>query len=178
MSETLIALELDIPSDDRVFFERLYRGSFDDVYAYIANLLKDRTAAEDMTQATFERAFRARANFEPSRGTPRAWLFAIAHNLVLDEVKKRERKRAAMAKAIDPAVLRPEHASEEDERSAVVAAAVEGLCARDRELIGLKFDAGLSNGEIAVVLGISESNVGTRLHRAMERLREACHAAP
>ena len=45
---------------------------------------------------------------------------------------------------------------------------------RDRELIALKFHAGLSNEEIAGVLGISESNAGTRVHRAVTKLREAC----
>ncbi len=45
---------------------------------------------------------------------------------------------------------------------------------RERELIALKFFAGLANAEIAQVLGIGESNAGTRLHRAMTKLREAC----
>jgi len=49
-----------------------------------------------------------------------------------------------------------------------------GLEPRDRELISLKFFAGLSNPEIATTLGISESNTGTRLHRAIRKLREAC----
>ena len=47
---------------------------------------------------------------------------------------------------------------------------------RERELIALKFHAGLSNAEIADVLGVSASNAGTRVHRALARLREACHA--
>ena len=47
---------------------------------------------------------------------------------------------------------------------------------RDRELIALKFHAGLSNAELARVLGISESNAGTMLHRTMEKLRKACNA--
>ncbi len=45
---------------------------------------------------------------------------------------------------------------------------------RDRELVALKFHAGLSNGEIARVLGVSESTAGTRLHRAIEKFRKAC----
>ena len=55
-------------------------------------------------------------------------------------------------------------------------AALASLDARDRELVALKFFAGLDNAEIAGVLGISASNAGTRLHRAVNRLREACHA--
>ena len=44
------------------------------------------------------------------------------------------------------------------------------------ELVALKFHAGLSNGEIAQVLGVSESNAGTMLHRAIEKVRKACNA--
>ena len=49
---------------------------------------------------------------------------------------------------------------------------------RERELVALKFFAGLDNVEIAVLLDISESNVGTRLHRVVTKLREACDGAP
>ena len=54
--------------------------------------------------------------------------------------------------------------------------ALAALPARDRELIALKFHAGLTNAELARVLGISESNAGTLLHRTMEKLRKACNA--
>ncbi len=52
--------------------------------------------------------------------------------------------------------------------------ALGALSARERELVALKYFAGLGNAEIASVLGISESNAGTRLHRVIEKLREAC----
>ena len=65
---------------------------------------------------------------------------------------------------------------EQAARRMTVRAALTELDARDRELIALKFHAGLSNAEIAAVLRTSESNVGTRLHRAVTRLREACNA--
>ena len=46
---------------------------------------------------------------------------------------------------------------------------------RERDLVALKFQGGLSNSEIAGVLGMSESNAGTKLHRTIEKLRKACH---
>ena len=55
-----------------------------------------------------------------------------------------------------------------------MSAALATLSPRERELIALKYFAGLSNAEIAAVIGVSESNAGTKLHRAMEKLREAC----
>ena len=58
-----------------------------------------------------------------------------------------------------------------------MSAALATLSARERELIALKYFAGLGNAEIAAVIGVSESNAGTRLHRAMEKLRKACDEA-
>ena len=49
---------------------------------------------------------------------------------------------------------------------------------REREIVALKFFAGLSNGELASVLGVSESNAGTIVHRKVQKLREACDATP
>ena len=58
-----------------------------------------------------------------------------------------------------------------------MSAALATLSARERELIALKYFAGLANAEIAAVIGVSESNAGTKLHRAMEKLREECDEA-
>ena len=60
-------------------------------------------------------------------------------------------------------------------RRTAVRTALAALPARDRELIALKFHGGLANAELAKVLGVSESNVGTMLHRTMDKLRKACN---
>jgi RNA polymerase sigma-70 factor (ECF subfamily) len=159
------------PAPAAASFEALYRASAEAVFAYVASLLRDRSAAEEVTAAAFERAFRKRRSFDPRRGTQRAWLFGIARNAALDELRRR--KRAATL-TDEPAA---EDAVTEDlERRATVRAALAGLDPRDRELIALKFHAGLDNAEIGAVLGISANNAGTRVHRALTRLREACHA--
>jgi RNA polymerase sigma-70 factor (ECF subfamily) len=156
-------------------FEALYRGSADAVYAYAASLLRDRSAAEEVTAAAFERAFRKRRSFDARRGTQRAWLFGIARNAALDELRRR--KRAATLNE-EPAADEPAAGSEAEaaEQRTMVRAALAALEPHDRELIALRFHAGLGNAEIAAVLGISASNAGTRVHRALTRLREACHA--
>jgi RNA polymerase sigma-70 factor (ECF subfamily) len=56
----------------------------------------------------------------------------------------------------------------------VVRRALAVLEPRERDLVALKFAGGLSNVEIAKVIGLSPSNTGTKLHRAVEKLREAC----
>jgi RNA polymerase sigma factor (sigma-70 family) len=64
--------------------ESLYRDNRDDVYAYVAGLLRDRSTAEDVTAQAFERALRRRHGFDPRRGSGRAWLFGIARNAALE----------------------------------------------------------------------------------------------
>jgi RNA polymerase sigma-70 factor (ECF subfamily) len=173
VSQTLVAPAKDVPRDVDLAFEELYRSSRDDLYAYVAGMLRDRSAAEDVTAAAFERAYRKRARFDPGRGSGRAWLFGIARNAALDELRRRGRHAELTAEPADPGSSVAESA-EASARRATVRAALARLGGRERELISLKFSAGLSNLEIATVLGISETNAATRLHRAMAKLREAC----
>src|ERR1700709_201840 len=78
-------------------FDALYRAARDDVFAYVATLLRDRAAAEDVTAAAFERAFRRSKTYDSRRGTARAWLFGIARNAALDELRKRKRSAALVS---------------------------------------------------------------------------------
>jgi RNA polymerase sigma-70 factor (ECF subfamily) len=55
-----------------------------------------------------------------------------------------------------------------------VRSALAALYPREREVVALKFHAGLTNAELARVIGVSESNAGTLLYRTMEKLRKAC----
>lgn len=158
-------------------FDALYRECMSDVHAYACSLLGDRAAAEDVTALAFERAYRRRRRFDSERGSARAWLFAIARNAAFDELRRRKRRAALVTDPEDPAAAAAfSHDDEEAARRATVRVALAGLDRRDRELIALKFEAGLTNAELAKVLGVSESNAGTRLHRAVNRLRKACDA--
>jgi RNA polymerase sigma-70 factor (ECF subfamily) len=153
-------------------FEELYRRTFPRVYAYVASLLRDRSAAEEVTAQAYERAYRRRSSYRPGHGPVEAWLFGIARNAALDELRRRGRRArleeepAAESATVDEA--------EGLLRRATVRAALASLDPRERDLVALKFAGGLSNAEIARVLGMSESNAGTRLHRTIEKLRRAC----
>ena len=156
-------------------FDDLYRRTFPKVYSYVTSLLRDRAAAEDVTALAFERAYRKQASFRASRGSREAWLFGIARNAALDELRRRKHRATLEADPEDiSAMPLDEHAEQTLQREAV-RAALGLLTPRERDLVALKFSAGLSNIEIAGVLGTSESNVGTKLHRTIQKLREACH---
>jgi RNA polymerase sigma factor (sigma-70 family) len=157
-------------------FEALYRSSRDDVYAYVATLLRDRTAAEDVTALAFERAYRRRASFDRRRGVERAWLFGIARNAALDELRRRKRVAGLLVDPEDVSAPSPADGAEVALRRTAVRSAIAELSAREREIVALKFHAGLTNGEIGRVLGLTESAAGTLLYRTMEKLRRACDA--
>jgi len=157
---------------DEAAFDRLFRGSAGDVHGYAVSMLEDPAAAEDVTALAFERLYRSRSRLDRRRGTPRALLFAIARNAALDELRRRRRQPT------DELPLEPSgHGDgsddlEQAERRATVRGALATLPPREREVVLLKFHGQLSNSELAKALGISESNAGTRLHRALTHLRE------
>ena len=158
-------------------FESLYERTFPRVYAYVASLLRDRSAAEDVTAQAFERAYRKRRGYRPSRGSAEAWLFGIARNAALDELRRRKRRVGLEGDVEDVAAPSLDDHAETALRREVVRSALAGLDGPERDLVALKFQGGLSNAEIAAALGLSESNVGTKLHRAVTKLREACRDA-
>jgi RNA polymerase sigma factor (sigma-70 family) len=159
---------------DSAAFDSLFRECAPDVHGYLISLLGDRSAAEDLTALAFERLYRSRLRLDRRRGTPRAWLFSIARNAALDELRQR-RRRSSYGLGEN---LLDDRASgdtlEDVERRATVFDALASLPLRERELVLLKFHGQLSNSELARALDISESNVGTRLHRALTRLRKHC----
>ncbi len=177
VEQTLAAPTDEIPSDADAAFEALYRESRGDVYAYVVGLLRDRSTAEDVTALAFERAYRKRRSYNERRGSRRAWLFGIARNAALDELRWRRRHTELLSEPVDEGVPPADEAAEVALRRAALRAAMAELSARERELIALKFFSGLGNPEIAGVLGISESAAGTRLHRVIEKLRRACNEA-
>jgi RNA polymerase sigma-70 factor, ECF subfamily len=180
VSTTAVATATGKVDEARVPFETLYRECRDDVYAYAAGLLRDRSAAEEVTSQAFERAWRRRRQIDPKRGTPRAWLFGIARNAALDELRRRSKLAHRTDDTPSPAAALTEPASNPADAAierATLQRALDSLSGRERELVALKFFAGLSNSEIAAVTRTSETNVGTRLHRVIEKLRRSIDEA-
>lgn len=177
MQQVATAPARSVPSDTEIAFDRLYRDSRDDVFAYVTGLLRDRSAAEDVTAQAFERAYRKRSSFDSRRGNRRAWLFGIARNAALDELRRRKRIAELAADPEDVDGPDAHELAEGAVRRTALRDAMKVLDARERELVSLKFFGGLSNSEIASVIGTSESNAGTRLHRTLAKLRRACDEA-
>ena len=156
-------------------FDALYRAQFSNLYSYVAALMRDRQSAEDVTAEAFEKAYRKRNSFNARKGTPEAWLFRIARNAALDHLRKA--KNNPITPLVEESISSkdprsdPEFALEGQARKEVVSELLGRVSARERELLALKFFAEFSNQEMAKILGVSESNVGTLLYRALEKIR-------
>ncbi|MGA2928405.1 MAG: sigma-70 family RNA polymerase sigma factor [Solirubrobacteraceae bacterium] len=150
-------------------FTRVYDDHVWRVYGFIAHRLRDRDVAEDLTQATFERALRAWSRFDPRRASEQTWLLAIARNLMIDYYR---RDRSAMFEPIDerlePSVAGPEEALTS---SPELIDALAQLSERDREILALRFGGDLSGPEIATLMGLSLANVQQILSRSLRKLR-------
>ena len=175
VSEALVEPLTVMAGSQTEAFAELYERTFPRVYAYVASLLRDRAAAEDVTAQAFERAYRKRRGYRAGRGSMEAWLFGIARNAALDELRRRKRRAGLEGDHEDSGAPTLDDHAELALRRQTVRAALESLDGRERDLIALKFAGGLSHAEIGRILGMSESAVGTRLHRTITKLREACH---
>lgn len=143
----------------------------DDVYGYLLYVTKNWTVAEDLTSETFEAALKKWRRFDPARGTPRAWLLAIARTTALDWFRSdaRRRKREERAEAAE---RRAEDGSFGEGLSAELEEGLRALSAGEREVVALRIVLDLDGEETARVLGISPTAVSTRLSRALSKLEE------
>jgi RNA polymerase sigma-70 factor, ECF subfamily len=137
------------------------------IYAYVAYRVGDGPDAEDVTSEVFERALRYRKSYDSSRGEPLAWLIGIARRCVDDAMA---RPRAAAGE--QPDVTSAEDLEGEALQRLTVAAAVEGLDERSRDLVALRYGADLSARQIGEILGLKTNAVEVALHRTLARLRQ------
>lgn len=145
---------------------------------YLTRRLGDRDWAEEVAQETFVRALR-----QETIVNERSWIFAVANNLVRDDARRVSRQRRQLE--LMAAEVREEEQTQPEEtheltpemaqQSADARRALETLAERDRQALLMK-EEGLDYGEIADVLGIEKSSVGTTLSRARRRLAETYEA--
>ena len=154
--------------------ERMFRAYHQPLVRYLTRRLGDRDWAEEVAQETFVRALR-----QPTLTNERAWLFAVATNLVRDEARRdiRRRRRLTLlaAEARETEQVEPESPLERAQEAALARRAVDALAERDR-LALLMREEGLDYSEIAEALGLSLGSIGTTLARARKRLVSAYEA--
>jgi RNA polymerase sigma-70 factor (ECF subfamily) len=160
-------------SREEVDWDAVYAEQLPRVFNFFRYRCANLSDAEDLTSITFEKAWRGRDRYRRDKGAFSTWLFTIARNAAVDHYRAR-----MPAVPLDEAALvaaagaTPEDQSALRSDAARLAVVLQTLSDRDRELVALKYGAGMTNRDIASATGLSESNVGTILHRAVQALRE------
>jgi RNA polymerase sigma-70 factor (ECF subfamily) len=166
---------MDRLSTDELDWDALYADLAPRVYNYFRYRMGTGTDAEELTSRTFERAWRSRAHYRRDLAGFSTWLFKIAQNVGID-YRSRQRTHLPLEVAHNVALdVTPELQAELSSDLARLASLTARLPERERELIALKYGASLNNRLIAELTGLSESNVGTVLHRLVKSLRAQWH---
>jgi RNA polymerase sigma-70 factor, ECF subfamily len=154
---------------DRDAFEVLYRRYSRSMLGLALRRLGDRGRAEDALQETFSAIWRAAKTYRPERGPAAPWLFAVARNSISDRGRaRREPPAEAPDEASDEAG--PDEQAEQSWLAWRVHSALETLPDHERRLIELAYWSGLSQSEIANLVGIPLGTVKTRTRSALTRL--------
>ncbi|MDR3228034.1 MAG: sigma-70 family RNA polymerase sigma factor [Puniceicoccales bacterium] len=168
-----------------VWFDSFFRGHQPALLAYARNLVHDDATAADIVQDSFLRLWKTR----PDPAFARAWLFRVCRTRAIDWWRKKRALPAAdfgkegentpdfFERLPDESAEAPNETLVRDETAAALLREVDSLPKRQRELVRLKFQAGLSYREIADTAGLSVTNVGFILHTALETLRKKMNPA-
>lgn len=155
-------------------FASVYDYYWPRLYKYMRYRVGDAHEAEELTSQVFERVLVKIDSYRPERGAFGGWLFAIAHNTVVDYRRRLNRHRRVSLEMLGEMACTgggPEETVIIDENRERLLVALAGLVDAERNLIALKFSAGLSNRVIAEICGLTPSNVAVILYRAVRRLR-------
>ena len=157
---------------DEEAFNRIYESYFDKVYRYLALKIGNRTEAEDLTQQVFLKVVRSINSFN-WKGPPfSAWLFRIAHNQMVDYLRK-EKKRLSLP--LNESIVSrddPQQTAETNLAIEQMLEATKRLTEAQQEVISLRFSADLSTSEVARIMGRSEGAIKALQHSAIIALRK------
>jgi RNA polymerase sigma-70 factor (ECF subfamily) len=143
-----------------------YRQYFPRVFAYVYGRIRDSQATEDLTSEVFRKAF-AKADALSDEGVFEIWLFTVARELLTSHCRDQSPREHTPE---DDLLQRPDLARLLDH--------LRHLRLREQDIIALKFDAQLTNAQIAQVIQLSEGKVGVMLYRTLRRLRKALEQEP
>lgn len=158
---------------DEFAFVALYDRYKGAIYAYCAKMLLDRTAAEDLLQETFARAYEHRERLLNSTSF-KAWLFTIARNQCLNALRKKGREVGFEPEAPEPPArgATPFGHLLKSEQAELVSRTLDQLSPSYREVVVLREYQNLSYAEIAAVTKTTESSVKSRLFKARRKIGE------
>ena len=171
MNQILTTLLRSHPTEEATW-KAIYDQYLPHVFHYMCYKVGNVQVAEDLTATTFEKAWRSKHHFRKSKGAVQSWIFGIARHVVADHYRKPCREESLdyliETGSTTPSVEEKVQNSEDFESIFKI---IQSFPKRDKELIALKYGAELTNRKIASITGLSETNVGTILHRSIVRIR-------
>lgn len=169
---TPVAAELEVD------WESAYKELLPKIHHYFCLRIGDHLEAEDLTASTFERAWRNRNRFRNDIGTFSNWLFGIARHVAVSHFREYKPTLPLEDYNRQDAPRPTEESATANEEFKKLASRLALLPEREREIFSLKYGAQFTNRAIAEVTSISESNVGTILHRMVKQLRKDLEIEP
>jgi RNA polymerase sigma-70 factor (ECF subfamily) len=172
------ALIPKIAGGDNGALSHLYDSTSRMVYGLCLRIVKDPSAAEDITLETYLQVWRTAQSYDPVRGTVSAWLLTVVRSRAIDWLRARKARRADLEQDLDEVFelqdLRPspERASIDSGRTRIIQNAMAELPEEQRRAIELTYFSGLSHSEIALQTGLPIGTVKTRIRLGVIRLRE------
>lgn len=156
-------------------FTGFYEEYLPKVFKYVSFRISNKFLAEDITAAVFEKALTRYETYNSQKAGVATWIFTIARNTLIDHYRAADHEKTLeLDEALDlPQDSKtPEQAAIDEEQWGILHKCLEKLAPSEREIIMLKFSSQMTNREIAGILGLSNSNVGVILYRAIRRLRD------
>ncbi|MBE0481376.1 MAG: sigma-70 family RNA polymerase sigma factor [Dehalococcoidia bacterium] len=154
-------------------FGEIYSIHLDRIYRYIFCHVRDRAAAEDLTEEVFMKAWDSLAKFKWQGFRFSSWLYRIAHNHMIDHFRN---NRYCRPLTVDLPLVDdrgPEREAEANQVRSILLDALSNLPKQQKQLITLKFIEGLDNSEIGHIMKKSEGAVRIMQMRALQALRES-----
>jgi RNA polymerase sigma-70 factor (ECF subfamily) len=165
----------------REIFAELYEEFLPRVFRYIRYRVNSEEVTEDLTSVVFEKALTNFEKYSKEKATFSTWIFSIARNAVIDHYRTQARRPSLSLEKAEIEVPSneplPVETLEKMEEREKLRECISRLPAEEQEIIALKFGSGMNNRQIAKTMGLSESNVGTRLYRAVRKLRDSFRKA-
>jgi RNA polymerase sigma-70 factor, ECF subfamily len=153
-------------------FGDLYERYLDEIQRYIFYRVADRFDAEDLTETVFLKAWEALPRFKSSDVNLRAWLYRIAHNIVIDHYRTHKPTTDLSTAKMSDSTLLPERQIQDRDEQKRLAAIIRTMDASLQQVIVCRFVNGLSHAETAQIMGIKEGHVRVLQLRALQKLRE------
>jgi RNA polymerase sigma-70 factor (ECF subfamily) len=157
---------------DKAAFGRLYERYLDEIYRYVYFRLFNHQEAEDLTETAFLKAWEALPKSRKKIKNFRAWIYRIAHNLVIDEVRKKHPEALEGNAVVQEKHFKIEGVLEEKQESQALVNALAQLEPNYQQVIVLRFFNQVSHAEVAQILELNEGHVRVLQYRGLKRLRQ------